>query len=147
MTTRLTRRVFLQRTATSIAAAPLLVSASVLGADGTVPPSEQIRVGFIGTGDHGMGWNMPPYLRHKMARVVAVCDVDSKRLRRAKETVDAKYGNEDCFATKDFREVLARKDIDTVMISTPDHWHTLISALAHRGGQGCAVRETDADDQ
>ena len=51
-------------------------------------------------------------------------------MQRAKETIDERYGNEDCSATKDFREILARQDIDAVMISTPDHWHTLISALA-----------------
>ena len=49
--------------------------------------------------------------------------------------MDERYGNEDCFATKDFREVLARKDIDAVMISTPDHWHTLISVMAIQAGK------------
>ena len=67
--------------------------------------------------------------------MVAVCDVDDRRLIRAKETVNERYQNEDCFATKDFREVLARKDIDAVMISTPDHWHTLISLLAIQAGK------------
>ncbi len=131
----LNRRIFLQRTALSLTAAPLLVRSSVLGADGGVAPSNRINVGFIGTGDHGMGWNLPPYLRHPTARVVAVCDVDGRRLERAKQTVDEKYGNEDCFATRDFREVLARKDVDAVMISTPDHWHTLISLLAIHAGK------------
>ena len=56
-----------------------------------------------------------------------VCDVDGCRMRKAKEMVDEQYDNKDCAMTKDFREVLARKDIDAVMISTPDHWHTLIS--------------------
>jgi predicted dehydrogenase len=135
MKTPLTRRSFLQRTAFSLAAAPLVVPSSVLGADGAVAPSNRINVGFIGTGDHGTGWNLPPYLRHPMARVMAVCDVDGRRLRRAKETVNAHYSTEDCFATRDFREVLARKDVDTVMISTPDHWHTLISALAVHAGK------------
>ena len=131
----LSRRSFLQRTALSLTAAPLLVRSSMLGADGGVAPSNRINVGFIGTGDHGMGWNLPPYLWHPTARVVAVCDVDGRRLLRAKQTVDEKYGNEDCFATRDFREVLARKDIDAVMISTPDHWHTLISLLAIHAGK------------
>jgi predicted dehydrogenase len=56
-------------------------------------------------------------------------------MRKAKGIVDAKYDNEDCAMTKDFREVLARPDIDTVMISTPDHWHTLISVMAMRAGK------------
>ena len=133
-----TRRSFLQRSALFTGAAlvaPSLVPSSVFGADGAVAPSNRITVGFIGTGDHGMGWNMPPYLRHKEARVVAVCDVDQRRLRRAKEGVDQAYNNEDCAMPKDFREVLARKDIDAVMISTPDHWHTLISLMAIHAGK------------
>jgi predicted dehydrogenase len=56
-------------------------------------------------------------------------------MRRAKEIVDEQYQNHDCAATKDFREVLARPDIDAVMISTPDHWHTLMSVLAVRAGK------------
>ena len=112
-----------------------MVPASVLGADGQTAPSNRITVGFIGTGDHGMGWNLPPYLRHPSARVVAACDVDHIHMLKAQETVNERYGNEDCFGTKDFREVLARKDIDVVMISTPDHWHTLISLLAIQAGK------------
>lgn len=135
MNTPLSRRSFLQRTSLGVAAAPLIVRASVLGLQGAVSPGNRITVGFIGTGDHGIGWNLPPYLRHTSAQVVAVCDIDGKRLLRAKETVNDRYQNEDCFATKDFREILARSDIDAVMVSTPDHWHTLISALALHAGK------------
>jgi predicted dehydrogenase len=56
-------------------------------------------------------------------------------MRNAKAMVDAKYGNQDCAMAKDFREVIARRDIDAVMISTPDHWHTLISVAAARAGK------------
>lgn len=133
----ITRRQFLQRASAGVAfaALPQIVPFTVLGRDGTTPPGSRIAVGFIGTGDHGIGWNLGPYLRHPDARVVAVCDVDGRRLTRAKETVDERYGDGDCFATKDFREVLARKDIDAVMISTPDHWHTIISLLAIEAGK------------
>jgi predicted dehydrogenase len=134
----LSRRVFLRRTATAAClsgVAPQFAASSVLGAEGQPPPNSRIQVGFIGTGDHGVNWNLPPYLRHPLARVIAVCDVDPRRLERAKQTVDQHYKSEDCFATKDFREVLARKDIDAVMISTPDHWHTLISLLAIQAGK------------
>lgn len=135
MKPRLTRRAFVRNTAASLATAPLVVPASVLGAKGRVAPGDQITVGFIGVGDHGLAWNLSRYLRHPMARVLAVCDVDGRRLYRAKETVNERYGNEDCAATKDFREILARKDIDAVMISTPDHWHTLMSVLALQAGK------------
>jgi len=132
-----TRRSFLKRTAVAglAVAAPTIVPSSVLGADGQVAPSNQITVGFIGTGSHGIGWNLPAYLRLKEARILAVCDVDNRRMINARETVNERYKNEDCFGTRDFREILARKDIDTVMISTPDHWHTIISLMAILAGK------------
>src|SRR4051794_19547709 len=72
--------------------APTIIPAHVLGADA---PSNKITVGFIGVGDHGLGWNLSYYLKNKAAKVVAVCDVDSNRLYKAKETVNERYGNED----------------------------------------------------
>ena len=135
---QLSRRSFLRRTAVATCLAGVasqFVPASVLGAEGQTAPSNRIAVGFIGTGSHGMSWNLPPYLRHKDAQVVAVCDVDNRRMIRAQETVNERYGNESCFGTRDFREVLARKDVDAVMISTPDHWHTLISLFAIQAGK------------
>lgn len=134
----LSRRSFIRRaagTAGIAVGAPQMVSSAVLGAEGKTAPSNRITVGFIGTGSHGMGWNLGPYLRHKDAQIMAVCDVDEGHMMRAKETVNDRYQNEDCLGTKDFREVLARKDIDVVMISTPDHWHTLISLLAMQAGK------------
>lgn len=130
----LSRRGFIQNTsaATAAIAIPQLIPARLLGADG---PSEQITIGFIGTGEHGTNWNLRYYLQQKNARVLMVCDVDGARMRKAKQVVDAKYGNSDCAMTRDFRVVLARKDIDAVMISTPDHWHALISVMAARAGK------------
>ncbi len=131
----LSRRRFLQNTAGAAAllgVAPNIIPARLLGADA---PSKKITVGFIGVGDHGTNWNLSYYLKNTAAKVIAVCDVDDNHLFRAKETVNDRYGNEDCFATKDFREILARKDVDAVMISTPDHWHTLISLLAIQAGK------------
>lgn len=135
MTTRLSRRSFLKSGAgaTAALALPQIVSARLLGA---AAPSNLITVGFIGTGDHGTGWNLRRYLElRELCRVLVVCDVDGARMRRAKEIVDEQYQNRDCGMTKDFREVLARRDIDAVMISTPDHWHTLMSVLAVRAGK------------
>jgi predicted dehydrogenase len=128
---RLSRRQFLHA-ATASVALPAIVPGSVLGADA---PSKKITIGFIGTGDHGTSWNLHYYLKLREARVLMVCDVDASRMRRAKAMVDAEYDNEDCTMSKDFRDVLARKDIDAVMISTPDHWHTLISVMAARAGK------------
>jgi myo-inositol 2-dehydrogenase / D-chiro-inositol 1-dehydrogenase len=126
-----TRRQFI-RTGAIVLGAPCIIPASVLGADA---PSKKITVGFIGTGDHGTNWNLRRYLNHKDAKIVMICDVDRLRMQKAKEIVDEQYLNQDCAMSKDFRDVLARKDIDAVMISTPDHWHTLISVLAVQAGK------------
>jgi myo-inositol 2-dehydrogenase / D-chiro-inositol 1-dehydrogenase len=128
----ISRRHFLRAAAFTAASAPLLVPAAVRGAHA---PSNRITVGFIGTGSHGLGWNLRRYLDFKDAQVLAVCDVDASHLHKAKRVVDGQYLNQDCTATRDFREILDRPDIDAVMISTPDHWHTLMSVLAVRAGK------------
>jgi predicted dehydrogenase len=128
---RCSKRQFLRTVALGVGV-PCFVPASVLGANA---PSKRITIGFIGMGQHGVGWNLDKYLKLDAARVLMVCDVDGYRMRRAKAMVDAKYDNEDCAMSKDFRDVIARKDIDAVMISTPDHWHTLISVMAARAGK------------
>jgi predicted dehydrogenase len=136
--TTTSRRSFLKQAAAmtgGVIALPTIIPSSALGADGHVAPSERITIGFIGTGDHGVNWNLAFYRKQKAAQILAVCDVDERRLFRAKQTVDEHHGNEDCQSTKDFREVLARPDIDAVMISTPDHWHTIISLLALKAGK------------
>ena len=138
MTSHLPRRLFLGRTLGAAGAAlaiPYFVPGTALGLGGTVAPSEKITIGFIGTGSHGIGWNLAAYLQQPDAQVIAVCDVDSNAMNEAKKLVDAKYGNTDCATTKDFREILARNDVDAVMISTPDHWHVLMSVLAMRAGK------------
>ena len=83
MNTSLSRRRFLQRAAAA-ASAPLVIPATALGAEGAIAPSNRITVGFIGVGDHGTNWNLSYYLRLPAAQVIAVCDVDSRRLQRAK---------------------------------------------------------------
>ncbi|MHB8523953.1 MAG: Gfo/Idh/MocA family protein [Limisphaerales bacterium] len=127
----ISRRWFV-RAATAAVVAPCFIPARLLGAEA---PSKKITVGFIGTGDHGTSWNLRRYRQMPDARVLVVCDVDGERMQRAKQIVDEQYLNHDCATTRDFREVLARPDIDAVMISTPDHWHTLISVMAARAGK------------
>ena len=128
---QISRRHFLRAAATSVTL-PYFIPSRVFGSSA---PSKQITIGFIGTGEHGTGWNLKYYLELANARVLMVCDVDGQRMRKAKSLVDAKYGNNDCAMSKDFRDVLARPDIDAVMISTPDHWHTLMSVMAARAGK------------
>ena len=116
-------------------AAPLIVSPRVLGADGTVAPSRRITMGFIGLGVHGLGYNLANFLQHDDAQIVAVCDVFASRRRKARETVDAKYGTKGCREYADFRELLADPGIDAVCISTPDHWHVPIAMMALDAGK------------
>lgn len=114
---------------------PYLVPSSALGKAGAVAASERITVGFIGTGDHGRNVNIKNFLANADAQAVAVCDVDPVNLEAAQDMVNKKYGNSDCATYKDFREVLARADIDAVMISTPDHWHVPIAIAAAKAGK------------
>jgi predicted dehydrogenase len=101
------------------------------------PPAAngQITLGFIGLGIHGMGWNLDAFLKIPEARVLAVCDVFRERQEQAREKVNTAYGTTDCAIYTDFREILTRRDIDAVVISTPDHWHVLMSVMAARAGK------------
>ena len=90
-------------------------------------------MGFIGMGTQGRGL-LGNFLRQD-THVVAVCDVDTTRRNDAKKKVDKFYKNSDCAAYDDFRELIARKDIDAVCIATPDHWHAIVTLAALRSGK------------
>jgi predicted dehydrogenase len=127
-----TRRDFIGSAAAM--AAPFVVPGSVLGKDGAAAPSERITMGCIGVG--GMGtYDLRNFLTNMDVRILAVCDVDAGRRNNAKAVVDDHYQNKDCAAHNDFRELLVRDDVDTVMIATPDHWHALISIAAAKAGK------------
>lgn len=113
-------------------AAPMFLPSSVFGANA---PSKRITVGMIGMGRQAFQFNLKPFLTSEVTRVVAVCDTDVWRLEKAKKAVDRHYENQDCAALRDWREVVARPDIDAVMVSTPDHWHVPISLAAVRAGK------------
>jgi glucose-fructose oxidoreductase len=133
----LTRRSLLKKTAeTAVAAAafPTIVPSSVLGFGPSPAPGDRIGVGCIGVGPQGTG-GMRQFLAQKDARVLAVCDVKEEQLRSACDRVNAIYESKDCAAYKDYRELVARKDIDAVLIATPDHWHTLTALAALRAGK------------
>ena len=102
--------------------------------DGQTAPSNQITLGCIGVG--GMGtYNLKNFAGQPGCRVVAVCDVMPARREHAKEIVDATYGDQGCAMIADWRELMARKDIDAVMIATPDHWHSLMAVAAANAGK------------
>ena len=89
----------------------------------SVPPSERITLGVIGMGIRGRNLLRGAFLPNEGFQVLAVCDVDSTRRKDAKTRVDEHYEDEDCATYLDYGELLAREDIDAVVIATPDHWH------------------------
>jgi len=125
-----TRRQFLAAAATTVAV-PMILPASVFGQNA---PSQQITMGCIGVRGMG-GGNMKNFYRRANCRVVAVCDVDGEVLKNKTQEVNKHYGNTDCKAYGDYREVVSRQDIDAVMIGTPDHWHAAIAIAAARSGK------------
>lgn len=116
-------------------AAPLILPSSVFGFAKRVTPSNKITIGMVGVGDHGTAVNLRSFLGLPDAQVVAVCDVDGGRCNRARDLVNQQYGGTGCTTHRDFREVIARDDIDAIMVSTPDHWHVPVSVLALRAGK------------
>jgi len=138
-----TRRQFLKQTsalAFSAAALPVLAPASALGRAGEAAPNNRIAVGCIGVGPQGQG-DMGNFLNQKDAQVVAVCDVMQEHLNQARDRVNQHYKNTDCATYADFRQLLARKDIDAVLIATPDHWHVLTAIAAVRAGKDVYVEK------
>jgi predicted dehydrogenase len=128
----LSRRTFLRSSAATAAVTTFnIVPARVLGQNA---PSNRIAMAMIGVGGMGSG-NMGAFLGLEDVVVRAVCDVNTKKMEAAKKRVDDRYGNADCQMTQDFREVCVRKDIDAVMIGTPDHWHAYIGTFAARHGK------------
>jgi predicted dehydrogenase len=128
------RRNFLQATAAA-AVGPSIMNCATVGAyEGKrTPPSERITMGAIGLGWQGPG-NLEQFLRMKDVQVLALCDVDQNHLDRMKGTVDRTYDNNDCATYKNFEELLARTDIDTLMIALPDHWHAIPAIQAANAG-------------
>jgi predicted dehydrogenase len=133
----LTRRRFLQNTAL-LSAAPLILPGRVWSQQ--TAPSKRFAVGCI-----GMGRQMQGHVRNLLPRddvqIVAVCDVDATRREHEKKRIDEAYTKQQgetykgCTAYNDFRELLARQDIDLVLIATPDHWHAYIAIAAVKAGK------------
>jgi len=134
---RMGRRRFFKAAAAAagaVIAAPTIVSAAALGKDGAVAASDRITLGAIGIGSRG-SYDLGCILWEPDVRVVAVADVRGERRKGAKNQVDGKYGNKDCATYIDFRELLARGDIDTVLIATGPNWHATASIMAAKAGK------------
>lgn len=141
MTTRndFSRRQFLKTSAAFTVGAPLILRSNVW-AD-AVKPSKRLTLGFIGLGHQARGL-LSDFIHRPATQVVAVCEVDSTRREAAKDYVNKFYAKQNgqdsyqaCAAYNDFRELLARPDIDAVVIATPDHWHAIIAIAAAKAGK------------
>ncbi len=139
----LTRRTFLRNSAGAVAGAtllsPTIVPSSVFGANA---PSNRVTVGMIGMGRQAYYSNVKSFLSFPDVQVAAVCDVDAWRLESGRKAVEDHYAKDrsagtfkGCAVFRDFRDLLARADIDAVMVSTPDHWHVPISIAAAKAGK------------
>jgi predicted dehydrogenase len=122
------------------AAFPAIVPASALGRNGAVAPSNRLSVGVIGCGPQGLG-DMSNFMNQKDCQVVAVCDVKSDQLEKARNAVNGHYQNQDCRTYHDFRELVAGAGIDACLIATPDHWHVLTALAAVNSGKDVYVEK------
>ena len=126
MKSNITRRQLMKYGAAAMAV-PTIVPSSVFGQNA---PSERVNLGVIGTGAKANG-GMRNFMNHTQAQVVALCDVNRKNLEAA--AAIAKVPKERCY--EDFRQLLACRDVDAVLVGTPDHWHVSISIAAVKAGK------------
>ncbi len=131
-----TRRDFC-RTAAAAALVPLIIPARLRGA---AAPSNRVRVGHIGCGRIAISHDMPGVAKSGLAEVVAVCDLDTRRVAVGKTAVEGLFQSSNAPVPTiamygDYRELLARKDVDAVVISTPDHWHAQLAIAAIYAGK------------
>jgi len=128
------RRILMAGAAAAVS--PLFLRTSAFARPRRTAVGDRITLGMIGMGvmnrDH-----LKAFVRDNEVRVLAVCDVDTTRRQNAKKMVDDAYQEtgEGCRAYNDYREVLARDDIDAVVIATPDHWHAIMVIEACKAGK------------
>jgi hypothetical protein len=118
----------------ALLAMPQFIPGTALGKNGAVAPSERIVLGGIGIGNRG-GYDLGCFLHEPDVQFVAVCDVKANRRKAVKDMADARYGNQDCATYVDLRELLARPDIDAVLIATGPNWHATAATLAAKAGK------------
>ena len=112
---------------------PAILPSSVLGRDGKAPPSGKITMGVVGWGNQGPG-DARSFLGEDDCRIVAICDLDSEHLQRGVSTINTQYGNTDCKGYSDYREMIARPDLDAILMAVPDNWHALVATEAANHG-------------
>jgi len=136
MNGKIARRSFLKRVAVGATglALPYIVPSSAMGNAGGIAAGDRVTIGCVGVGGRGMG-DMQALLATGQTQVVGICDVDANHRNRAKDLLAKRYNTSGCPGYSDFRELIARDDIDAVMIATPDHWHALIAIAAAKAGK------------
>jgi predicted dehydrogenase len=127
---RISRRKFLAVAGSAIAM-PTIVPSSVFGAPGRPAPSERIVMGVVGWGMQGPS-NTASFMREEDCQVVASANIDKNHLKKSLDAINRNYKNTDCKGYHDYREMMARTDIDAVMLAVPDHWHALMAVEAAR---------------
>jgi predicted dehydrogenase len=144
------RRAFLRSAlrAGGALALPAVLPRSVFAAPGRPAPNSRLGIGMIGLGRQAYHANLLPFLASPDTQVVALCDVDARRLEAGQRKVDDFYSAKapsatwrGCGVHRDFRDVLARPDVDAVMISTPDHWHVYMAIAAAQAGKDVALEK------
>jgi predicted dehydrogenase len=129
---KINRRHFLA-TAGAAMVLPLILPGCATGRGTRARPSNRINLGVVGWGMQGPG-NTKSFLVEQDCQVVAACDLDTNHLKDAVDTINDHYQNQDCKAYHDYRELMARDDLDAVMLAVPDHWHELVATEAARRG-------------
>jgi len=146
----ITRRTFLHRSAAASAALalPSYVPGSALGLADRPAASQRVAVGMIGVGRQAFLISMKQFLKMPDVQIVALCDVDSWRLEGARKAVEEQYARQSpggsyrgCATHAAFKALLARKDIEAVMISTPDHWHAPMAVAAMEAGKDVSLEK------
>src|ERR1035437_7942769 len=117
---------------------PSIVPSSALGLNGAVPPSDRVTMGFIGVGNMGQEY-LRAFINLPDVQVLAVCDPNRWRREQAQHFVNGQYSKQLCAAYVDFRELVARPDIDAVCIASLDCWHVLHALAAVRAGKDLSV--------
>ena len=130
---RITRRGFV-KCASAVLAAPYVITSDALGSQDKPAASERIAMGAIGLGGRGTH-DLQAMMANADVQMLAICDCKQARRDAVKKLVDAKNDNTDCKTYRDLRELLARDDIDAVLIATGDNWHTTASILAAKAGK------------
>ncbi len=112
----------------------MILSACTLGRGGKTPPSGKVTVGVVGWGMQGPS-NTQALMALEDCRVVATCNVDENHLKDSAAAINQHYQNQDCQVYRDYREMMARSDLDAVMLAVPDHWHALMAVEAARNNK------------